>query len=96
MVDGRRSSSDDDGMPRLISLLPRVEDRLRSHVDLVKRIQRRLTMAGLQIPPAGLNIVGQEVPVRDIAVGDLWIQNSTKPVDPQPISFYTWNDTLKM
>ena len=99
MIDGKAKQFDDGLYAALDQAYYRgLDERLRSHVDLVKRIYEKVGPDGPAAPflAAGLKIVNHDVPVRDTAARDDFIQKfQSNPVASKPISFYTWNDTLK-
>jgi hypothetical protein len=99
MIDGKAKQFDDGLYAALDQAYYRgLDERLHSHVELVKRIQDKVGPDGpaAAFLAAGLKLVRQDVPVRDTAGRDAWIQRfESNHVRSKPIAFYTWNDTLK-
>jgi hypothetical protein len=99
MIDGKAKQFDDGLYAAIDQAYYRgLDERLRGHVDLVLRIFERAGPDGpaAAFLAAGLKVIGRNVPVTDAAARDLWIQRfQQNPVAVKPISFYTWNETLK-
>jgi hypothetical protein len=74
-----------------------LQNRLVSHVELIKRLADRTGKDSVAAPflAAGLELAGVKREVNDTAAKDRFLADFRRnEVASKPIGFYTWNDTL--
>jgi hypothetical protein len=99
LLDGKAKQFD-DGLYAAIDLayFQGVADKLASHQELVQRLLDKVDEGSPAAPflSAGLTLGGRDTAARDQIARDQWISGFRKnPALAKPISFYTWNDSLK-
>ncbi|HEY3965363.1 MAG TPA: hypothetical protein VGM05_12480 [Planctomycetaceae bacterium] len=99
LLDGKAKQFD-DGLYAAIDLayFLGIADLLTSHQDLVQRLLNKLDERSPAAPflAAGLTLGGRDTGPQDPIARDQWISEfRNNPALAKPISFYTWNDSLK-
>ena len=99
LLDGKAKQFD-DGLYAAIDLayFQGVADKLQSHQKLAERLLDKVGPDSPAAPflAAGLTLGGQDTPSNDQAARDRWIKDfNQNPALAKPISFYTWNGSLK-
>ncbi len=99
MIDGKAKQFDDGLYAALDqAYYAGLEGKLKSHVVLVRAMYDRIGPDSPASPflAAALQLAGQKVTVSDTAKRDRLLQDfEAAEVRSKPISFYTWNDTLR-
>ncbi len=99
LLDGKAKQFD-DGLYAAIDLayFQGIADLLASHQDLVQRLLDKVDAGSPAAPflAAGLTLGGRDTAAQDEIARDQWITEfRNNPALAKPISFYTWNDSLK-
>lgn len=99
LLDGKAKQFDDGLYAALDQAYFRgLNDRMASHVSLVKRLLERVGPDSKAAPflAAGLKLAKQDATATDTADRDRWLQKFMQDeVASKPISFYTWTETLQ-
>jgi len=99
LLDGKAKQFD-DGLYAAIDLacFQGVADRLASHQELVQRLLEKVGEGSPAAPflAAGLTLGGRDTAAKDQVARDQWMREFREnPALAKPISFYTWNDSLR-
>ncbi|MBS0264776.1 MAG: hypothetical protein JSS02_22770 [Planctomycetes bacterium] len=99
LLDGKAKQFD-DGLYAAIDLayFQGIANQLVSHQELVRRLLDQLDPGSPAAPflAAGLTLGGRDTVVQDQSARDQWMEDFREnPALAKPISFYTWNDSLK-
>lgn len=99
LLDGKVKQFDDGLYAALdLAYFEGVAEHLTSHQDLVRRLLEKVGAAhpAAAYLAAGLTLGGHETKVDDEAARREWVADFRgQPSLAKPISFYTWNDSLK-
>jgi hypothetical protein len=99
LIDGKAKQFDDGLYAALDqAYYTGLNDMLRSHVQLVKALFDKVGPASPAAPflAAALDLAGEKVEAADSAARDRLLQEfEANQALSRPISFYTWNETLK-
>src|SRR5262245_28007031 len=99
LLDGKAKQFD-DGLYAAIDLayFQGIADKLAGHQALVQRLLEKVGESSPAAPflAAGLTLGGRDTAAHDQIARDQWISEfRNSPALAKPISFYTWNDSLK-
>lgn len=98
LFDGKAKQFDDGLYAALdMAYYQGLKDRLRSHVELVRRLFEKVGKDSAAAPflAAGLELAGIRVDVVDTGAKAAWLRDfQNDEVASKPISFYTWNKAL--
>jgi hypothetical protein len=99
LLDGKAKQFD-DGLYAAIDLayFQGISDLLASHQELVKRLLVKVGAGSPAAPylAAGLTLGGRDTAAQDQSARERWLTAfRNNPALAKPISFYTWNESLK-
>ncbi len=98
LIDGKAKQFDDGLYAALDQTYYQgLQDKLRSHVDLIRKLQERVDKdsEAATFLAAGLELAGVHVDTKNTAGKEKWLAEfRANEVASKPIGFYTWNETL--
>jgi hypothetical protein len=98
LIDGKAKQFDDGLYAALDQAYYQgLNDRLLSHVQLIKRLADKAGKDNVAAPylAAGLELASVKVEVTDVVAKDRYLTEFRRnEIVSKPIGFYTWNDTL--